>query len=350
MTPPRPRPHRSPRPTRLAIAIALALGASLALGACSGGKAKVEADSVPTTIDLAKNPNGGSFRVLTYNVSGLPVEISEGHPDINLPVISPLLNDDDLVLTQEDYDWWKPDGLASTVDFVNYHGRLRAAVTHEYQSPQHPGPKAVGIDPADRPDLELGDGLGILSNLDVTGDERVPWKGCFGGFNQDDQGKADCLAMKGFQVARLTLPNGAVVHIYNLNAEAGTNPRDQELQAADFEQLAEHIGAHTKGEAVIVAGHTNLVLDGTEVASADGQDGRIWKRFLEETGLIDACEAGSCDDGTIVDRVVYRSGRGVELEATSHALRTDRFVDVDGKDLSEFPPVEVGFSWRPAEG
>jgi hypothetical protein len=327
----------------------MAVGASLALAGC-GGDAKVEADAVPTTIDIAENPNGGSFRLLTYNVSGLPVEISDGRPDVNLPVISPLLNDYDLVLTQEDYDWWKPDGLASTVDFVNYHGRLRASATHEYQSPQHPGPKAVGVDLASRPDLELGDGLGILSNLSVDGDERIPWAGCFGGFDQSDGGKADCLAMKGFQVADLTLPNDAVVHVYNLNAEAGSNVRDQELQAADYDQLAKHILANAKGEAVIVAGHSNLYLDGTVAASSDGQDGRIWKAFLDQTGLTDACHAGSCDDGTLLDRVLYRSGRGVQLEATSQELRTDRFVDVDGEDLSGNPPVEVGFSWRPEKG
>jgi hypothetical protein len=340
-----PRAHRS-----ASLALVVALGTAVVLAGCSNGDTRVEADAVPTTIDLAENPNGGSFRLLTYNVAGLPVEISKGRPDVNLPVISPLLNAYDLVLTQEDYDWWKPDGLASTVDFVNYHGRLRASATHEYQSPQHPGPKAVGIDLADRPDMELGDGLGILSNLDVEGDERVPWTGCFGGFNQDDGGKADCLAMKGFQVTELTLPNDAVVHVYNLNAESGTNPKDQQLQAADFEQLAEHIRTHAKGDAVIVAGHTNLFLDGTEAASSDGEDGRIWKAFLDDAGLTDACAAGSCDDGSLLDRVVYRSGRGVELEATSHVLRTDRFVDVDGEDLSDSPPLEVGFSWRPGPG
>ena len=56
-------------------------------------------------------------------------------------------------------------------------------------------------------------------------------------------------------------------------------------QAADYDQLAEHILANAKGEAVIVAGHTNLYLDGTVAASSEGQDGRIWKAFLDQTGL-----------------------------------------------------------------
>ena len=231
-----PRTPRARWSTGALVALAVACG-SLVVG-CSSGDSKVATATVPTTIDIADNPQGGTFRLLTYNVAGLPVEISKGRPDVDLPQIGPLLNDYDVVLTQEDYDWWKPGGLASTVDFVNYHGRLRAAATHDYQSPQHPGPDAVH---ANRPDLELGDGLGTLSNLPASDDQRVPWTGCFGGFDQNDGGKADCLAMKGFQITTVTLPNGEDVLVYNLNAEAGTNPRDQQLQAADFEQLAAHI-------------------------------------------------------------------------------------------------------------
>lgn len=336
-----------PFPARwCAAVVAVALGPVLA-GCSSTSDPTVAADAVPTTIDIADNPDGGSFRLLTYNVQGLPVEISEGRPDLHLPAISPLLNDYDLVLTQEDYDWWKPGGLASGFDFVNYHGRLRAKATHEYQSPSHPGPEQVGVDLGARPDLELGDGLGILANLEVEGDERVPWAGCFGGFSQDDGGKADCLAVKGFQVTTLTLPNGAAVHVYNLNAEAGTNPRDQELQAADFDQLAAHIAEHAGGGAVIVAGHTNLELDAADPASSQGQDGRIWQSFLERTGLSDACEAGTCDDA-LVDRVVFRSGEGVDLAASSQVDRSDRFLADDGQPLSGFPPIEVEFEWKPA--
>jgi len=338
------------RPTlaRWSTAIAAVALASAVTG-CSkpSSEATVSADAVPTTIDIADNPDGGSFRLLTYNVQGLPVEISDGRPDQNLPLISPLLNDYDLVLTQEDYDWWKPEGLASGFDFVNYHGRLRAKATHEYQSPQHPGPEEVEVDLAPRPEMELGDGLGILANVDIEGDERVPWTGCFGGFSQDDGGKADCLAMKGFQVATLTLANGAPVHIYNLNAEAGTNPKDQELQAADFEQLAAHIADRAAGEAVIVAGHTNLVLDDADPASGNGADRQIWTQFLEQAGLTDACEAGTCDD-ELVDRIVYRSGDGVDLTAVSQVDRSDRFVDDDGSPLSGFAPLEVEFDWKPA--
>ena len=126
--------------------VALVAAAALSAAACSGGGGDaVEADGAPTTIDIADNPEGGSFRLLTYNVAGLPVEIQTTRPDLNLPQISARLNPYDIVLTQEDYDWWVPDGLAAPLDFVNYHGRLRAKATHEHQSPRHPGPEAVGI-------------------------------------------------------------------------------------------------------------------------------------------------------------------------------------------------------------
>jgi hypothetical protein len=194
-------------------------------------------------------------------------------------------------------------------------------------------------------DLELGDGLGILSRLPMAGDARVPWNDCFGGYSQDDGGKGDCLAMKGFQVTTITLANGAEVLVYNVNAEAGTNPRDQELQEANYEQLAKHMADHAEGRAVIVGAHTNLHLDDGHPASGSGRDRATWERFLEGTGLRDACAAGSCDDGSLLERVLYRSSGEVALTPTAHRLRTDRFVDGDGAPLSEFPPLEVAFTW-----
>src|SRR5262245_13465839 len=111
------------------IALAAVGALALTLAACSSPDKEVSSGNVPTTLDIAANPGGGTFSVLSYNVAGLPVEISQSRPDLNLPLISPLLNDDDIVLTQEDYDWWVPHGLASKYDFVNYHERLRSAAT-----------------------------------------------------------------------------------------------------------------------------------------------------------------------------------------------------------------------------
>jgi hypothetical protein len=315
----------------------------LALGGCSSE----DAEGASTTTEAAEADASGSFELLSYNVAGLPQEISKANPKDNIPKISPLLEPYDVVLTQEDFDWWKPDGLASKADFVNYHDRLRAEVTHEFQTSQHPGPEAVGIDIAeDRPLMELGDGLGVLSRLPIDEDAtRVPWTDCEGGF---DSGASDCLAMKGFLVTTLTLADGVEVDLYNLHGEAGGGEADQALQADDYEQLAAYIVENSEGRAVILGGDTNLHTDLEHEDAADGADIEIWETFLEATGLTDACTATDCDRPGAIDKVAFRSGDGVDLEVSSHAFVEDDFLDEAGEDLSDHPPLAVGFAWQSA--
>ena len=232
-TTPRPRGRHTRRRARRTLArTALAAGLVVGAAACTqpggpgGGHAR------------------GSFSMLTYNVAGLPQEISTENPREHIPLISPLLNEYDVVLTQEDFDWWMP--VVDQLDFVHYHERLRAQATHEYRSEQHPGPEAVGIDPAAR-GMFVGDGNGVLSRLPFTGNTRVPWAGCFGGIDTSDGGAGDCLAMKGFAMVTMTLPSGALVDVYTLHAEAGGTAEDQRLQGEDYSQLADFIAATSGG-------------------------------------------------------------------------------------------------------
>jgi endonuclease/exonuclease/phosphatase family metal-dependent hydrolase len=330
-----------------ALALAGALLAGSALAACSSGSSG-EGGGTTTTGGEAAAGASGEFSLLSYNVAGLPVEISKERPDVNSPKISPLLNGYDIVMTQEDFDWWKPDGLASNADFVNYHDRLRAEADHEFRTEQHPGNEAVGIDiEADRPNMELGDGLGVLSRYPLSDTERVPWTDCFGEF---DSGASDCLAMKGFLLTRVELADGVVVDLYDLHGEAGGGEEDQALQAEDFEQLADYINEHSQGNAVILGGDTNLHTDlpgeDAHEDSADGADLEIWDAFLADTGLLDACAATDCDDPGRIDKIAFRSDGGIELEALSHAFQTDVFVDEAGEDLSDHQALEVVFSWK----
>jgi hypothetical protein len=340
---------------RGSLARAVVLAAALASGAVVGCSSGASDGGSATTTGAPSGSEGtgaasGEVSVLSYNVAGLPVEISKERPDVNIPKISPLLNDYDIVMTQEDFDWWKPGGLASSTDFVNYHDRLRADADHEFRTEQHPGNEAVGIDiESDRPNMELGDGLGVLSRYPLSDTDRVPWTGCFGEF---DSGASDCLAMKGFLMTRVELAEGVVVDLYDLHGEAGGGEEDQELQGEDFEQLADYINENSKGNAVILGGDTNLHTDlpgeDAHEDSADGEDLEIWDRFLAETGLTDACAATDCDDPGRIDKIAFRSDGGVELEALSHAFQTDVFVDEAGEDLSDHQALEVVFSWKQA--
>lgn len=287
----------------------------------------------------------GELKVLTYNVAGLPQEVSEENPRDNIPKVSKLLAGHDLVLTQEDFDWWLPGGLASGLDFVNYHDRLLADADYEYALDPHPGNDAVGITLEERPFLNVGDGIGILSTRPLVDQRRVPWTECFGGIDGSDQGAADCLSMKGFAVATMDL-EGAEVDVYSLHGEAGGSDRDQELQAADFEQLAAFIDEHSEGRAVILGGDTNLHLDAAHEDSNGDADTVIWERFLAVTGLTDACVATECDDMAIIDKIAVRGSDDVELSAESWESPSAEFVDEEGQPLSDHDPVRVVVSYR----
>ena len=306
-----PRHVRRPF-TCLAVVLALLL---VGAGCSDDGDGDDAGGPTTTTSAGGGATDEGQLTVLTYNVAGLPQEISKENPKENLPKISPLLEDYDVVLTQEDFDWWLPGSLADGLDFNQYHERLRADTTHEYATPVHPGYEAVGIDLADRPDMAIGDGIGILSRYPLTDFEVVPWTDCFGGFTE---GASDCLAMKGFRVATMDV-GGAEVDVYSLHGEAGGTPEDQALQPEDYEQLAAYIDEHSDGRAVIVGGDTNLHIDEEHEDSGDGADATIWADFLEATGLTDVCAATDCDDPGIIDKVAIRDGEGIALTADEWA-------------------------------
>lgn len=285
----------------------------------------------------------GDFSLLTYNVAGLPQEISGETPSVNIPLISPKLEAYDVVVTQEDFDWWIPalDGL----DFVNYHTRLRADTTHPWATTAHPGPAAVGIDGTDpeRPMPIVGDGLGILSRFPFSGADRVPWEHCFGGADTSDGGAADCLAMKGFARATLTLADGVVVDVYTVHGEAGRTATDSRMLAEDFALLADHINQHSVGRPVIVAGDTNLHTEAGHVMQP--VHGPIWDAFVAEVGLIDVCTVTACHQPGSIDKVAWRNGGNVTLAVNERRWETDVFVDGSGQDLSDHPPVAVDFTW-----
>ena len=98
---------------------------------------------------------------------------------------------------------------------------------------------------------------------------------------------------------------------------------------------------------MILGGDTNLHTDLEHPDAADGADIEIWETFLEATGLTDACTATDCDRPGDIDKVAFRSGEGVDLEALAHAFVEDRFVDDAGEALSDHPPLVVRFAWSP---
>ncbi|MGH9048861.1 MAG: endonuclease/exonuclease/phosphatase family protein [Acidimicrobiia bacterium] len=304
--------------------VAVAMVALGALGAaCSSG-----GDDGGETSEGAS----GEFRALTYNVAGLPEGLSGSEPATNTPLISPRLNDYDLVLVQE--DWIDPVPRAEGFDF--YHDDLIAEVDHEYVST--PAPPPLGSDPR-RPEALVADGLNRMSRFPFGEVRREMWSGCFGSLDTSDGGAADCPSQKGFSVARTELAPGVEVDVYNLHGEAGSTPRDVEESAADYEQLADFLRDHSAGRAVIVGGDFNLHTD-------EEPDRGVFAELLEATDLTDVCDAVDCgDDADQIDKFVFRSGGGVELDVVDHRFEREKFRRADGEPLSDHDALAVTFSW-----
>ena len=67
------------------------------------------------------NCGEAEISVVTYNVHGLPESVAGTHPKDNMPLISPLLNDYDIVAIQEDFF---------------YHHLLASSIAHPYRTPE----------------------------------------------------------------------------------------------------------------------------------------------------------------------------------------------------------------------
>jgi hypothetical protein len=254
---------------------------------------------------VAEGTERGTFSLLTYNVAGLPVLISQSEPIRNMPQIGQLLNLYDLALVQEDFA---------------YHEALHTRSKHQYRSvPVVPDAK-VGI----------GDGLNLFSRLPFSSFERVTWRACHGRFSDG----ADCFAAKGFTFATEQVGPNVAVDVYNLHMDSGGGPGDIEARGRQVEQLLDFMDRHSANHAVLVAGDTNM---GSESESQ-------LLSMLKRAGLHDACRTLSCGRPNLIDRVMYRSSVAVSLRVT--ALTVDsRFVREDGKDLSDHNAVGAVVEW-----
>ncbi|MER5794351.1 jacalin-like lectin [Streptomyces sp. NPDC001980] len=279
------------------------------------------------TATPAAAAGSGTFSVLTYNVAGLPEGLSSAPTprDTSTTAIGTRIAPYDIVNVQEDF---------------NYHAYLYATDTHPYRTATSGG---AGI----------GSGLNTVSNYAWDGDdfERVGWNSC-----QIDSG--DCLTPKGFTFMRERLAEGVYVDFYNLHTNAGTNDGDEASRADNLSQLTAFIGTHSAGNAVVVMGDTNT----RYTRSAD-----TIAEFASNNGLTDAwvqlirggsapakgSDALVCDQSgatvpntcEVVDKVLYRSSKLVNLNATSYNNEHAKFLTSDGLMLSDHDPITVGFSW-----
>ena len=292
--------------------------------------------SCATGSDEATEIQTDGFFALSYNVAGLPEPLSSSEPATNTPLISPLLNSYDLVLVQE--DWVDPDPPHPVFDL--YHDDLISEVDHPFFSTSAESP--LGADPT-QPTALVADGLNRLSRFAFGDITRERWPSCFGGLDTSDGGAGDCLAQKGFSVARTEFAPGVEIDVYNLHAEAGSTALDIEYREEGFATLAAFIEEFSAGRPIILGGDTNL-------HTADPIAGPVWEDFKAATGLVDVCDVLDCgDDADQIDKFAFRSAGEITVEPLSHSFERDVFVRDDGEPLSDHDALAVEFQWtRPA--
>jgi endonuclease/exonuclease/phosphatase family metal-dependent hydrolase len=311
------------KPNKLAVPVNVQMA-----DAVGGGQSELKKSNllcVPAAVTVHPQVSSGSLLMLTYNVAGLPEGISSSHPEVNTPLIAPRLNDYDLVLMQET---WKTPDPNPFAPLRVYHEILEAGSLHPFRSVSATNP--FGTDPL-RPAALLGDGLNRFGILRFDEVDRQRWTGCH-------DTAADCLALKGFSMARTVLPTGGAVDVYNLHMEAGGAPQDDALRDAGVTQMVAYINANSAGNAIIMGGDFNLHTD-------EEPDATIFQRLLDEAGLVDACAALSCADPSRIDKIVMRSSAAVTLTPVSYSVETAAFLDGDDESLSDHEPVAVRIDW-----
>jgi exonuclease III len=277
--------------------------------ACEKSELDLIQDNMEETKGALKS-GANTFSVLTYNVSGLDKTISGGNPDVNTVLISPLLNDFDIVCVQEDF---------------NYHDDLISATVHPYLS-SHSGVMAIG------------DGLNTISKVPFYGFYREEWNDCNGIFTNG----SDCLTPKGFTFARHFITDEVVVDVYNLHADSGTSSGDYEARNSNFNQMVDAITYHSYDNAVIVVGDMNsLFCDGDigvkKLLNMGFKDG-----YLEE--YLGGVQPPHCDEGSI-DKILFKSSSLVDLELVQFLNERDNFLDSNGNELADHDPRSAVFTY-----
>lgn len=257
---------------------------------------------------------GEAIRILSYNTHGLPAWIAGGDPDVQFPRIGELTNGFSLALLQEDFA---------------HHELLRRGARHPVVERGNASLRAMCP-------ICSGAGLTTLVNppleLDVVW--NVPYEQCSGWL----LGGSDCLASKGFQLARVSVPGGAAFYVVNTHLDAGTDEDDRRARAQQLETLRETLDRQADGAALIVAGDLNLRAD-------DAADRAIFDEFAASLGLVDSgARAAPGTSWEVLDYILFRSGAGAVLELTGAG--EDESFTADGEPLSDHPALFAEFTVR----
>ncbi|KAK8086824.1 endonuclease/exonuclease/phosphatase [Apiospora phragmitis] len=279
----------------------------------------------------------GDFNVLTMNVAGLP-EILQGN---DVPG-DKTVNSNTMGSKFSEYNY---DMIHVQEDF-NYHAAIYETDSHPYRTATSGG-------------VPFGSGLNSLSTKYFFNYNRVKWNVC------SNASGNDCLTPKGFTFrqrltnfllpVRVKVDEGIYVDFYNLHADAGTEPDDLTARAANLKQVADYIDVHSVGNAVLVFGDTNSrysrTADAIRVFRTQNGLTDTWVELIR--GGVEPTAESLCDNPSTtnycetVDKILYRSGATVDLQATYWNYESSKFLQPDGNILTDHNPITANFTYNP---
>ncbi|NLP48748.1 MAG: hypothetical protein GX345_07380 [Clostridiales bacterium] len=267
------------------------------------------------------------LKVFSYNVSGIPVLGDYQGTQRQLrgkdrtAKIGELMNDlsgCDIIGVQEAFTHYDSlsDGLSDFPYFTNFPGRV-----------------------------PYGDGLGTFSKFPLYNVKHTKWDLSYGVLS----GSSDKLAQKGFLYSLVEIAPHVYIDFYVLHADAGKDHKSVEARADNFRQLAAAIKNTPGDRAVIALGDYNFKI-------YRNLEDDLYTNLIEPTGLKDAWVELHNDGRYLfddasewtpnvsesLDRVLYKSGQGVNIEAASYEYLN--FTNEKGETYTDHIAVKAAFN------
>jgi len=225
--------------------------------------------------------------------------------------IAPLLKAWDWVGLQEDWDGDNHETLVEQTDHTT----------------------KLWFDATVSADRYYGSGLSVLAEHPAVEVVNTHYSTCSGTLD----GASDCLASKGFQAVRIQVGAGTI-DLYNTHFEAGGGEEDNLARSTQVGEVIDALNGWSAGHAIVFTGDFNL-------RASDPEDLPELERLESTAGLIDACASVDCDEADHIDKVYVRDGENMKLTVQSWSNESAAFLDEEGTDLSDHPPISAEVSW-----
>lgn len=322
----------------------------------SAHPARYAAPPPVASVDPASGERSVTFRVLIYNVAGLPWPIGL-HRGEALRHIGDALRglrasdaEPDVVLLQEAFTEEGREIGARAGYAYSADGPGRADAPHNPQ-PQDAFRAGRSFWKGEKLGKMVGSGLVALSDYPIVGTARQA-------FGRHDCAGFDCLASKGVLLVRIQvpgIPEPVDIVTTHLNSKRSSGvPESRSLQAyrRQFDEIASFLKTHRSPDHPLVLGG-DLNVRG-EPARYDYAAARLGHPFVHAScGTSVVCDIGRQPDvrrpgiGT-EDLQTFDSGGGVRIEPVSMRLLFQQ--PVDGRPLSDHAAELVVYrlSWHPA--